>query len=128
MVCVLNWKWDRERTRLALIAVARHILDDEVSNYWFGQQRLLHHISRAWDSVVEGKVPNRDLEWGEMQETEEMFNWALQGFEKTLGPEHSLALNGISNLRHLYAKLGRVGDMITFASKGKPAALPFWGF
>jgi Tfp pilus assembly protein PilF len=39
-----------------------------------------------------------------------MFERALQGYEKALGPEHTSTLNTVNNLGNLYADQGKLGE------------------
>ena len=39
-----------------------------------------------------------------------MYNAALTGYEKALGPEHTSTLNTVNNLGNLYHKQGRLKD------------------
>jgi tetratricopeptide (TPR) repeat protein len=119
---VLNSECNREWARLAIIAVARHIPDYEVPSYWILQQRLVQHVTRSWDCLVENKADEEGLEWamhrfgdtytdqGKMKEAEEMYLRALQGNEKAWGPEHTSTLDTVNNLGNLYKNQGKMKE------------------
>jgi tetratricopeptide (TPR) repeat protein len=47
---------------------------------------------------------------GRWEDAERMYNWALAGYEKALGPEHTSTLTTVNNLGLLYNNLGRFED------------------
>jgi tetratricopeptide (TPR) repeat protein len=50
------------------------------------------------------------LDQGKLGEAEEMYQRALQGFEKAWGLEHTSTLDTVNNLGNLYADLGRLDE------------------
>jgi hypothetical protein len=47
---------------------------------------------------------------GKLKETEEMFQRALNGYKKALGPDHSLTLNTVRILDNLYTDQGKLKE------------------
>ncbi|KAF4486735.1 Nephrocystin-3 [Colletotrichum fructicola Nara gc5] len=63
---------------------------------------------------------------GRLQEAEDMYQRALQGSEKALGPDHTSTLLTVNNLGNLYSKQGRLQeaeDMYERALQGSEKAL-----
>jgi tetratricopeptide (TPR) repeat protein len=119
---VLNQEWDFELAGLALGCVGNHLQSDNARKPWVTQQRLLQHAGRCWGFVVNGSLNSngRDsiihslsilyADLGRLDEAENMHQWALQGKEKALGPEHTSTLDTVNNLGNLYVKLGRLDE------------------
>ena len=47
---------------------------------------------------------------GKLGEAEKMYQRALEGYEKALGPEHTSTLDTVNNLGALYADQGKLGE------------------
>ena len=47
---------------------------------------------------------------GKLGEAEKMYQRALEGYEKALGPEHTSTLITVNNLGLLYADQGKLGE------------------
>jgi len=47
---------------------------------------------------------------GKLDETEKMYQHALQGKKKALGPEHTSTLNTVNNLGLLYSNQGKLDE------------------
>ena len=45
-----------------------------------------------------------------MLEVEAMYRWALEGYEKAWGPEHTSTLNTVNNLGLLYAEQSKMQE------------------
>jgi tetratricopeptide (TPR) repeat protein len=63
---------------------------------------------------------------GELKKAEEMYQQALAGYEKALGPDHTSALNTVNNRGNLYkdqGKLKEAGKMYQRALAGYEKAL-----
>jgi tetratricopeptide (TPR) repeat protein len=130
-VHVLNQEWDAALGGLALECVGRHVPDSNQRDALATERRLIRHAARSWECVVDGNVDSRGREdylcrLGNMfanQEqhikAEKMYQRALQGFEKTLGPNHTLTLQAVSNLGSSYA----CQDMLAEAEKMYERAL-----
>jgi tetratricopeptide (TPR) repeat protein len=48
--------------------------------------------------------------WGKLDEAEKMYQRALQGKEKALGPKHTSTLSTVNNLGNLYADQGKMDE------------------
>ena len=79
------------------------------------------HLDKIWQEVESSKLGDRFLEaritfgnfhrdQGRLKDAEMMFNAALAGYEKALGPEHTSTLTGVINLALLYVDQGRLKD------------------
>lgn len=63
---------------------------------------------------------------GKLREAKEMYNWALEGKEKSLGRDHTLTLATVSNLGNLYRDQGKLKEaeaMYNQALEGFQSAL-----
>ncbi|KAJ5588729.1 hypothetical protein N7537_011407 [Penicillium hordei] len=129
----VNWM---QLNELALISVGYSVPSASNRNYSELQQRLLPHANYVchldWsDDNIEvwGALHGLgDLysNQGKLKEAEEMYEQALAGYEKALGPDHISTLNTASNLGSLYSKQGKLKEaeeMYQRALAGKKKAL-----
>ncbi len=131
---VLNQEWDYDLAGLALRIVGLHIPRIEVQKSLLAQRRLLQHAARCSYLIWSGLVPEKDVEWacdilgdlykfqGKLADAEKMYNRVVQGYEKTLGPDHALTLNTVNNLGTVYQlqfKLDKAEKMYQRALEGK---------
>lgn len=56
---------------------------------------------------------------GKLAEAEKMYQRALNGNEKTWGPEHPSILNTVNNLGLLYADQGKLADVEKIYQRAK---------
>jgi tetratricopeptide (TPR) repeat protein len=122
---VLNEKWDNELAKLALKLVGSRIPGDEDAKWWLTQRRLLRHADACSKLVLRGMTEEEGMELslhklgylfttlGKLDEAEQMYQRALQGYEKTLGPDHTSTLQTVSNLGILYKYQGKLDDAET---------------
>ncbi|KAH9903875.1 kinesin light chain [Xylariomycetidae sp. FL2044] len=115
IVHVLNHKWDNDLARLAITHVASHVPSNGPTKSWLIQRRLLQHASRSYFAILSDTITMDNLErtlyslgnlysdQGKLKEVEEMYERALQGYEKTLGPDHISTLDTVNNLDLLYS-------------------------
>jgi len=87
---------------------------------WLIQQRLLQHATRCSyifsNSLVTGdemapvcyNLGSVYIDQGKLVEAEQMYQRALQGFEKAWGPEHTLTLDTVNSLGILYRSQGKL--------------------
>jgi tetratricopeptide (TPR) repeat protein len=120
IVFVLNKEWDKSLAHLALTCVASEVPDTNEQHWWLLQQRLLQHATRQADFIVDAKVDVDGLYWNfyklgnlykdqdKLTEAEEMHLRALEGCEKTLGPDHISTLDMVQNLGILYFNQGKL--------------------
>jgi tetratricopeptide (TPR) repeat protein len=135
---VLNQEWDYELARVAMKFVGLHVPGEEAVRPWLKQRRLLQHAARCSYIVLNGLVAVDDMAWtchrlgrlyqdqGKLAQAEEMYQQALQGYKKSLGPEHTSTLNTVNNLGNLYndqGKLGQAEEMYQQALQGYEKAL-----
>ncbi|KAE9565732.1 hypothetical protein CGMCC3_g18085 [Colletotrichum fructicola] len=133
---MLNTGVDKERAWTAMRCVASHVPSTEQHEFWSIQRRLLRHADQCLKKEVmdvgEGEIWMFDnlgmLYWdqGRLKEAEAMYDRALQGKEKALGPYHTSTLNTVNNLGLLYKDQGRLKEaegMYQRALQGKEKAL-----
>ncbi|KAK3334836.1 hypothetical protein B0H65DRAFT_436208 [Neurospora tetraspora] len=133
----------REFLRLAVILIGFSVPHRTTKNYWVLQRRLLPHTERFlwWMGKLEGgECNNEDITighathslghlyetQGRLKEAETMYQRALEGKEKTLGPDHTSTLSTVNNLGNLYSDQGRLKEAETMyqrALEGKEKAL-----
>jgi tetratricopeptide (TPR) repeat protein len=138
-VHVLNKEWDANMAALALECVSRHLPGDNQHNSVVIERRLMRHVGRSWEFIVDGRVDSSGREHylhrfgdvfanqGQFNEAEKMYQRALQDYETAWGPEHTSTLSTVNNLGLLYWKLGRLDEaekMYQRALQGKEKA---WG-
>ncbi|KAF2804401.1 tetratricopeptide repeat domain-containing protein [Mytilinidion resinicola] len=135
-VHVLNQEWDSRTASLALQCVGSHVRDNNASHVT--QRRLIRHAAKCWSSVVNHVVGEDGIEWalysfgylyadqGKLIEAEEMYQRALQGYEKAWGPDHTSTLDTVNNLGSLYVDQGKLieaEEMYQRALRGYEKAL-----
>ncbi|KAI1317244.1 hypothetical protein F5Y16DRAFT_392874 [Xylariaceae sp. FL0255] len=134
---VLNQETNTELAAFAIRCIASHVSGRGSSNYWLTQRRLLPHAARnnqaLLDTVVNeseswiyGALGNLYSDQGKLREAEQMFQRALRGYEKALGPDHTSTLDSIHCLGSLYrdqGKLSEAEEMYQRALRGKEKAL-----
>ncbi|KAH6985405.1 hypothetical protein EDB80DRAFT_224855 [Ilyonectria destructans] len=134
-----------ESARLALVVVGSLVPTRESREYWVFQQKLLPHAERCAEWMREAlsdagvwyigdelvmvalhRLGNLYSDQGKFKEAEEMYERALQGKEKALGPHHTSTLRTVNNLGNLYLGQGRfkeAEEMYKRALDGKEKAL-----
>jgi len=82
----------------------------------------MRHAARCGEFVINSTAENKGREWalhnlgdmfskvGRLDEAKTMYQRALQGYEKALGPNHTSTLNTVNDLGLLYADLGRLEE------------------
>ncbi|RDH27541.1 hypothetical protein BDQ94DRAFT_175542 [Aspergillus welwitschiae] len=124
---------------LALISVGYMVPHNSEREYAEIQQRLLPHanylISRERDHWKDDtidiwnalhRIADLYSDQGILKEAEKMYQRALAGYEKALGPGHSSTLDTVNNLANLYkaqGKLKEAEEMHQRALTGKEKAL-----
>ncbi|GMG55404.1 unnamed protein product [Aspergillus oryzae var. brunneus] len=124
---------------LALMSVGYMVPHNSEREYAEIQQRLLPHanylISRERDHWQNDTIDVSNAfhgigilysDQGKMKEAEEMYQRALAGYEKALGPDHTSTLRTVNNLGILYTdqgKLQEAEEMYQRALAGKEKAL-----
>ncbi|OWT42553.1 tetratricopeptide repeat domain protein [Pochonia chlamydosporia 170] len=132
---ILNQEGDSYLGKLAVKCIASRVPSKDDAQFWLLQRRLLSHAMRSC-ATIQGS--DEDLNWafhnlgvlyadqGKLQEAEEMYLRALQGYEKALGRDHTSTLDTVNNLGVLYAdqgKLQEAEEMHLRALQGKEKAL-----
>ncbi|KAK1624262.1 hypothetical protein BDP81DRAFT_330670 [Colletotrichum phormii] len=121
MIHVLNTGVDEEMSLIAMRCVAWHVPSYKQQEYWIVQRRLLQHSDRCITRTATDAVEEEDA-WmfhklgilfskqGRLKEAEAMYQRALQGKEKALGPDHTSTLDSVGNLGNLYSDQGRLKE------------------
>jgi tetratricopeptide (TPR) repeat protein len=119
-VHVLNQEWDHDLARAAVKFVGLHVPEHEASRPWLTERRLLQHAARCSYMVLNNLVIHNGMEWayynlgvlysdqGKLVEAEQMYQRALQCYEKAWGLDHTETLNTINNLGVLYSDQGKL--------------------
>jgi tetratricopeptide (TPR) repeat protein len=138
-VHVLNQEWNYDLARVAVNCIALHVPGEQANRPWLTQRRLLQHAARCSHIVLNGLVTDDGMagayyslgylfnNQGKLIEAEQMYQRALQGYEKAWGPEHTSTLSTVNNLANLYADQGKLVEaeqMYQRALQGKEKA---WG-
>ncbi|KAK4141202.1 uncharacterized protein C8A04DRAFT_39242 [Dichotomopilus funicola] len=137
-VHVLNEVRDVEMAQLVMRCVGLHVPPATERGYWVVQRRLMQHADRCLKMVMDGVCTVEGEEWilhslgnlymdrGRLSDAEAVYERALRGWEKGLGPEHTSTLDTVNNLGNLYKDQGRLSDaeaMYERALQGKEKAL-----
>lgn len=113
--------------RIGIISVGLAVPGENEKDYWTMQHRLLPHASRLSRHLhINPVFSNRPNEiddtfylhglhnlgllysdQGKLAEAEAMYQRALAGYEKALGPEHTSTLRTVNNLGLLYRDQGK---------------------
>ncbi len=117
-VHVLNQEWNYDLARVAVKSVALHVPRKQAHRPWLTQRRLLQHAARCSHIILNGLVPDNGMagtyfslgylyaDQGKLVEAEQMYERALQGYEKAIGADsittYIPALNTIRNLGSLF--------------------------
>ena len=116
----LNQKWDYDLARLAVKFVAAHVPGDKDIQPLLLQRRLLQHAARCSHMFSKSLVRDDELaddchnlgylyaNQGKLVEAKQMYQRALQGYEKAWGPDHTSTLDTVNNLANLYANQGKL--------------------
>ncbi len=103
-VHVLNQEWNYDLARLAVKFVGSNVLGEQAVRPWLTQRRLLQHAARCSYMVLNGLATEDGMAWAyhnlghlyqgqdKLAEAEQMYQRALQGYEKALGAEHTSTL------------------------------------
>ncbi|KAK2608781.1 hypothetical protein QQS21_002638 [Conoideocrella luteorostrata] len=133
---ILNQKSDGYLQKLAIKCVASRVPSQDENQFWLLKRRLLLHalvscaIIQNNDEGLDRafhRLGNLFMDQDKLQEAEEMYLRALQGFEKTWGPDHTSTLDTVYSLGILYknqGKLQEAEEMFLRALQGKEKA---WG-
>ncbi|KAJ5195474.1 uncharacterized protein N7498_008912 [Penicillium cinerascens] len=105
---------------IALISVGWTVPSASERNYSELQQRLIPHanyvrLGEMFGNDIAGweafhGLGNLYKDQGKLKEAEEMYQRALAGKEKALGPDHTSTLNTVNNLGLLYADQGKLKE------------------
>jgi tetratricopeptide (TPR) repeat protein len=104
-------------TELALVCVGSSVPDASERDYTELERRLIPHANAVRDrqysvdkfSILGGfhRLGILYSDQGKLKEAEEMYQRALAGYEKALGPDHTSTLNKVNNLGNLYSDQGK---------------------
>jgi tetratricopeptide (TPR) repeat protein len=119
---VLNEEWDYDLARVAVKCVGAHVPGEQAIRPWLTQRRLLQHAARCSYIVLNGLAREDGMVWVyhklgllyadqcKLAEAEQMYQRALQGYEKALGAEHTSTLRTVSALGILYHNQGKLAE------------------
>jgi tetratricopeptide (TPR) repeat protein len=129
-----------ELSRLAVVTVGWTLPESSTRDYSTLQRRLLPHAQACSRQIVQEEAGwclavngcnNEGIDKGEEHETildaihflddlytdqgklgeaEQMYEWALQGYEEALGPTHTSTLGTVNNLGSLFANQGKLDE------------------
>ncbi|PPJ58851.1 hypothetical protein CBER1_09273 [Cercospora berteroae] len=114
---VLNAEPDEDLARTALFCVANLVPGPNSVGWWVLQRRLFNHANRQLNGRASA---GDDASWafynlgrlyddqGKLADSEKMFNRALQGYERELGPQHTSTLDTVYSLGILYRQQGKL--------------------
>jgi tetratricopeptide (TPR) repeat protein len=140
-VHVVNDRWDSNMARVVLNCVGLHVPDSNSSQYWVIEQRLVRHANRCQEFISKELLARHDNETtlraiallgalyadqNKLDKAEEMYQRALEGREKALGPDHTSTLRTVNNLGLLYVDQGKLDaaeEMYQRALEGYEKAL-----
>ena len=122
-----------ENIILASTIVGSAVPSQEEKEYWLTQQRLLAHADRCIRFLQRLDTPDETgnsgsnhafhnlgllyADQGKLAEAKKMYERALEGYEKALGPEHTSTLDTVNNLGLLYADQGELAERTSTLSK-----------
>ncbi|KAK3996395.1 kinesin light chain 1, partial [Cladorrhinum sp. PSN332] len=137
-VHVLNEVRDTDMAKLALRCIGSHVPSRLEHEYWIVQRRLMQHAGSCLKMVIGRMLMTEGDEWclvkigqlfadqDRLSDAEAIYQRALKGYEKALGPDHTSTLHTVNNLGLLYLDQGRLGEaeaMYQRALEGKEKAL-----
>jgi tetratricopeptide (TPR) repeat protein len=108
----------------ALTCVGSSIDNKSIPHYWVTSRRLLEHIEHlesprfhelweryAFEEAMLGlihRIAELLRDWNRLAKAEQMYDRALAGYEKALGPDHTSTLNTVHALGILYRDQGKL--------------------
>ncbi|CAK1364181.1 unnamed protein product [Cercospora beticola] len=116
---VLNAEPDEHLARTALFCVANFVPNTDSAEWWVIQRRLFNHANRqlhghasvgddaSWACYHLGVLYQNQ---GKLADAEEMYNRALPGHERKLGPDHESTLLTVCNLSVVYKRQGKLAE------------------
>jgi tetratricopeptide (TPR) repeat protein len=136
----LNCKIDGELHGLAVHCIAANMKLVTEAEFWVMNRRLVQHVTR-----LEYERIRRSVDWntvevvdiyaiaylndtvGKLTEAEVMYQRALDGYEKTWGPEHASTLNTVNNLGTLYHNQGKLAEAEAMYQRALDGFEKAWG-
>ncbi|KAK2752266.1 NB-ARC and TPR domain protein [Colletotrichum kahawae] len=121
MIHVLNTERNQALAWTAIRCVASRVPNQKQDQYWIVQRRLLQHADRCV-KIFDTGIDLEDNAWifynlgilykdqGRLKQAEAMYELALRGYEKALGPDHTSTLATVNNLGSLYKDQGRLKE------------------
>ncbi|KAI4136790.1 MAG: hypothetical protein LQ341_005446, partial [Variospora aurantia] len=111
---------------IALTIVGEAVPDDTEAAYWVSQQRLIPHVDRCIRQIGDSDLQSRlgDVkacsifhelgvlydDQGKSAEAEKMYQQALDGKEKALGPNDPSLFGTLNNLGNIYTSQGKSAE------------------
>ena len=121
-VYVLNQEWNYDLARVAVKSIALHVPGEQANRPWLTQRRLLQHAARCSHIISNGLVLDDGMagiyfslgylyaNQRKLIEAEQMYQRALQGYEKAWGLEHTSTLDTVNNLANLNKDQGKLAE------------------
>jgi tetratricopeptide (TPR) repeat protein len=119
----LNRGLDDKICQIAVHCVAESVKWETEKDYWVINRRLVRHAQRLKYNRIQRSISWSSIDMKDLfcigylysqldmkAEAEEMYIWALRGYEEALGPEHTSTLDTVNNLGRLYADQGKVAE------------------
>jgi tetratricopeptide (TPR) repeat protein len=107
---------------ISVCVLASAVLRDDDKEYWKSDRRIMQHVLHASNEsrVLQILAQQQNLadathglayllrRQGKLDEAERMYQHALTGSKKALGPDHTLTLSTVNNLGLLYSDQGKL--------------------
>lgn len=129
--CLHDWLVEGLNTQLmyqnfitAITCIGFSVDDESSPHYWTTGRRLLENIEQlenprfhelwqryAFQKEVQDAIHNIAAllkDWDRLEKAEQMYERALTGKEKALGPDHTSTLTTVHSLGQLYRKQGKL--------------------
>ncbi|KAH6704226.1 hypothetical protein BKA61DRAFT_680479 [Leptodontidium sp. MPI-SDFR-AT-0119] len=138
-IYTLNQEWDYDLAKLAVKFVGAHVRGEKDSQPWTMQRRLLQHVARCSYMFLNSLVVDDELagdchslgylyaHQGKLVEAEQMYQRALQGYEKALGSDHTSTLDTVNNLGILYKNQGKLAEAEQMYQRALQGYEKAWG-
>ena len=109
---------------ISVCVLASGVLRDDDKEYWKSDRRIMQHVLHASNEthLLQILAQQQHLvdatHWlaillrrqGKLDEAEQMYQRALTGYEKALGPDHTSTLDTVNNLGALYSDQGKLNE------------------
>ncbi|KAM7211415.1 hypothetical protein V8F06_013193, partial [Rhypophila decipiens] len=132
----------REVLRLAVMVAGLSVPSRTIKDYWVIQRRLLPHAERCSWWIAEIYKARRSfadtgaidamhmlgllyVDQGQLTEAESMYQWALEGYEKALGRDHTSTLRSAGAIHRTVLSRLRLALAVRASRKAEAEAVIF---